>query len=708
MPELTIKQLETHLWGAADILRGRIDSSDYKHYIFGLLFYKRICDVWEEEYEDRLAKYKNEELAAHPDEHRFHVPEGAFWKDVRQKTTNIGEHLNAAFHAIEDANMKLRGVFQDVDFNNKERFPDETLEMLLQHFEKHRLRKCDVEPDILGNAYEYLIAKFADDAGKKGGEFYTPKMVVRTIARCLRLDEGMSVYDPACGSGGMLLEAFHALEREGKNPRSLTLAGQEINLNTWAISQMNLFLHDIDDADVRRGDTLRDPKHLASEGRNVLRVFDRVMANPPFSLKKWGHSFWSNGDPFGRDQFGCPPKSYGDLAFVQHMIASANSKGMVGVVVPHGVLFRGGSEKAIRMGMLENDLIEAIIGLGDNLFYGAGIPTAILILNKSKPAKRRGSTLIINGEKEWTARPNTNILTEENADRLVNAFHSYRDEPKFCQVVSLEEIRANDHNLNIRRYVSVESEEPPISVPAGLSVLETLSSKCQLSDKESIATLHGLFDGQEKIWDDCPNELPRWDRVVASPPPRWKRVSAGKVFNERKEVGFPHLPLLAVTRDGVIPQKDMDRRDTSNPDKSRYKRICPGDIAYNTMRMWQGRSALSDIEGIVSPAYTVLIPRAGINPRFISYMLKLPILVNRFRELSQGIVSDTWSLKFREFSRIELIIPDDEEEQIAIANTLDRLVSSSKEHTACSEAYSMLASGAMQGLLTGRVRGELP
>ncbi len=235
---------------------------------------KRLSDVWQEEFEEKLSVYRDANLAADADEHRFDLPEGHRWGDVRKHTTNIGEFLNAAFQAIEDANFKLRGVFQNVDFNNKEQFSDELIEQLLQHFEKYDLRNSNVEADMLGNAYEYLIKQFADDGGQRGGEFYTPKEVVRLMVACLNISEGMSVYDSTCGSGGMLLEAYRAVERDGKNPRLLSLFGQERNLNTWAICQMNLFLHDIDDADVRRGDTLSEPKHLVTEGGKAIRSFD--------------------------------------------------------------------------------------------------------------------------------------------------------------------------------------------------------------------------------------------------------------------------------------------------------------------------------------------------------------------------------------------------------------------------------------------------
>jgi len=491
---LTQQQLEKHLWKAADTLRGRIDSGDYKHYIFGLLFFKRLSDVWQEEYEERLERYSgDEELAADPDEHRFHIPEGHFWEDVREKTTDIGAALNRAFHAIEDANMRLKGVFQDVDFNNKERFPDTVLEALLQHFDQHRLRKADVEPDVLGAAYEYLIAQFADDAGKKGGEFYTPKMVVRLIVEMIRPDEGMHIYDPACGSGGMLLEAVHHLERQGKNARSLHLFGQEMNLNTWAICKMNLFLHDIDDAEIARGDTLRDPKHLTPS--NTLRRFDRVLANPPFSLKSWGKKEWESGDKFGRDVYGCPPKSYADYAFVQHMVASLKEDGMLGVVLPHGVLFRGGAEGKVRKGMLEDDLIEAVVGLGPNLFYGSGIPACIMVVNRAKPEEREGKVLFMHGAEELVEGKAQNHLSDDNVERLTGAYHAWQDEERFCRVVGLEEIEKNDFNLNIPRYVDTTEPEEPVDVEEELAVLKDLMAERGRAERKMFGYLEELGYG---------------------------------------------------------------------------------------------------------------------------------------------------------------------------------------------------------------------
>lgn len=490
--KLTLAHLERHLWGAADILRGSIDSGDYKHYIFGLLFFKRLCDVWEEEYEQRLAQYHNAEIAADPEEHRFDIPQEHSWAEIRNHTTSIGERLNIAFAEIENRNPKLAGIFQDVDFNNRQRFPDVKLEMLVQHFDRYRLRNSDVEADMLGQAYEYLIAQFADDAGKKGGEFYTPKMVVRTIVDCLQPQDGMTIYDPTCGSGGMLLEAVHSLERRGKNPHSLRLFGQEMNLNTWAICKMNLFLHDIHDARIEHGDTLRDPKLLTDTAVKGLLTFDRVLANPPFSLDKWGEEEWRKGDKFGRAKYGCPPRSYGDLAFVQHMIASLNQKGRLGVVLPHGILFRGGSEGKIRAGILKDDLVEGVIGLAPNLFYGTGIPACILIINKGKKSDRKRKVLIIHGANEVVEGKNQNHLSEDNVHRLVGGFHRFADEAKFSRVVDLAEIEQNDFNLNITRYIQIADPDPEIDIAAELVSLNEVRQQRDRAESEMLRHLQEL------------------------------------------------------------------------------------------------------------------------------------------------------------------------------------------------------------------------
>ncbi len=487
---LTLQQLEAHLWESANILRGKIDSSDFKHFIFGLLFFKRLCDVWDEEFAERFERYGDPERAADPTEHRFHLPAHAAWTSVRQHKRHIGRHLNAAFRSIEQTNLALTGVFQDVNFDNRERFPDATLELLLDHFEKHRLRNADVEPDMLGNAYEYLIGQFADDAGKKGGEFYTPKQVVRLIVECLEPEAGMSIYDPACGSGGMLLEAVRFLERQGGDPGSLELCGQEMNLNTWAICQMNLFLHDIDEAQVARGDTLRHPKHVGRNRR--LRVFDRVLANPPFSLKNWGFKEWTAGDPFERDIYGCPPKYYGDLAFVQHMLASLAEDGMLGVVVPHGILFRRGTEETIRRGLIEDDLVEAIVGLAPNLFYGTGMSACVLIINRSKPRQRRGKILFVQGVDECSGGKNQNYLSEANIKRLVDAFRNFEDQERFARVVNVEEIRHNAYNLNISRYVNTLLEPEPVDMPAAIRQNKQLRTQRDAAESKMMGHLAEL------------------------------------------------------------------------------------------------------------------------------------------------------------------------------------------------------------------------
>ncbi len=473
MEKITLEKLEAHLWESANILRGSIDASDYKNYIFGLLFLKRLSDVFDEEGERIEKETKDKELAwKTPDEHEFFVPRKAHWNYIKTKTQNLGELLNKANEALEEKNVeKLEGVLSVTDFNDKDRLPDETLSKLIVHFSKLSLRNENLsEPDILGRAYEFLIAQFADDAGKKGGEFYTPKEVVKLLVDILDPQEKTRICDPACGSGGMLIQSVYHLRENKQKWKNISLYGQERNIGTWAICKMNMLLHGIT-VRLEKGDTLRKPKLLTESGR--LMEFDIVIANPPFSLKNWGYEE-AQHDSYRRFRFGIPPKGYGDYAFVQHMIATLNPKGRAGVVLPHSALFRGGAEGKIRQGILEEDLLEAVIGLPSNLFYGTGIPACLFVLNKNKPKDRKGKVFFLYGANDYLEGKNQNKLREQDIKKIVDAYRGYKTMDKYSRPVSLDEIRSNDHNLNIARYVDVTKEEAEIDVQQVINELKEL------------------------------------------------------------------------------------------------------------------------------------------------------------------------------------------------------------------------------------------
>ncbi|HBC3928019.1 TPA: SAM-dependent DNA methyltransferase [Vibrio parahaemolyticus] len=535
--KISLEELKTWLWGSANIMRGTVDSSDFKNYIFGLLFLKRLSDVFDERVEAVMEEEgcSAEEAMAliQEDNPEQFVPVYARWNKLIERTENIGEYIDEAFAEIEHQNPSLEKVLTAIQFGDKEKLSNELLTRLLRHFNQHKLGNKNLyKADLLGDAYEYLIGKFADDAGKKGGEFYTPHEVVELIVKLIDPQPGHEIYDLTCGCGGMLVESARHIKENYENGTIMgkpncKLYGQEKNLGTWAIAKLNMFLHNLD-GDIKRGDTLVNPLHKDGEG---LQTFDRVIANPPFSIKNWWEPLELNGgkivgdngkernvkystdlkDPYGRFGLGVAPRTKADLAFVQHMVASTKDDGRIGVVVPHGVLFREGDEGKIRKGMLigndefKGDLIEGVVGLPPALFFNTGIAAAVLIINKDKPAALKNKVIFVDASAEFGEGKAMNYLRESDIKRitteyskakqtLVDAGEQTEDKlselldavtvDKYLRVVDIAEIKQNDFNLNISRYIDTSEEEDKINVADVWKNLSRIDQELIQTDKK--------------------------------------------------------------------------------------------------------------------------------------------------------------------------------------------------------------------------------
>ncbi|MEE4382792.1 MAG: class I SAM-dependent DNA methyltransferase [Pseudomonadales bacterium] len=496
---LSQRELESYLWGAATLLRGLVDASDYKQYIFPLMFFKRLSDVWDEDYREALDETGDEGYAVATANDRFVIPEGAHWKDVRGASKDVGRALLSAFQAIEAANPeRLHGVFGNAPWTDKGQMPDATLKNLIEHFSKHDLTLAAVPEDELGNGYEYLIKKFADDSGHTAQEFYTNRTLVHLMAQMLEPKSGESIYDPTCGTGGMLISCLADVKRRGGETRTMGLYGQELITITAAIARMNLVLHGVSDFQISSGNTLAAPAFAQGD---KLRTFDVVLANPPYSIKKWNRGAWEK-DVWGRNFLGTPPQGRADYAFFQHILKSMDPEtGRCAVLFPHGVLFRN-EEAKMRRQLVEADLVDCVLGLGPGLFYNSPMEACVIVCRSRKPVERQGRILFIDALAEIARERAQSFLRDAHQARILAAYHAFEDAPGFAAVVSTADVLAAEGNLAIVRYVKMQ--KPTVAAEDAV----TLAAAWRAFDAEGNRFWNGMYalvdmlDGLEQTEED--------------------------------------------------------------------------------------------------------------------------------------------------------------------------------------------------------------
>jgi type I restriction enzyme M protein len=639
---ITQQQLESYLWGAATLLRGTIDAGDYKQFIFPLLFYKRLCDVFDEETQVALKESGGDKkFAAYPENHRFQIPLEAHWSVIRQTSSNVGLALQSATRTIETANPeKLYGIFGDAQWTNKDRLSDTMLRDLVEHFSSLELTLSNLPEDELGQGYEYLIKKFADDSGHTAAEFYTNRTVVHLMTELLEPEPGESIYDPTCGSGGMLLSCITHLRRQGNEWRNVRLFGQERNLMTSSIARMNCFLHGIEDFQIVRGDTLAEPKFVEGDR---LKKFDVVLANPPYSIKQWDREAFAS-DPWGRNLYGTPPQGRADYAFWQHILCSLSpKKGRCAILFPHGVLFRQ-EESEMRRKLIEADLIECVIGLGPNLFYNSPMEACIVVCRSPKPKTRKGRILFINAVNEVMRERAQSFLADEHIDRIISAYSKFRNQEGFGYVAPLQEVRGKQGNLSIPLYISSNGTSETEKVSSIHSVQKSLFA--WLSESTGLhESLNNVFTEKGSLLEikrefGGVTALPRWvDRSL------WMCLPFSEFaenINDRVEP-TEAADELYVGLDDLDPGSLHISRTGKGSDVIGTKlRFRKGDIIFARRRAYQRKVASAETEGICS-AHAMVVrakPEKAL-PEFLPFFMMSNQFLNRAIEISVGSLSPT-------------------------------------------------------------------